>query len=63
VGGTDDFNQDSHPDILWHNSSSGETQVWYMNGSNRSRGSPQLMGAITARHGEETGRIAELGAM
>lgn len=39
------------------------TMLFHSANRNRSRGSPQLMGAITARHGEETGRIAELGAM
>ncbi len=31
IVGTNDFNQDGHPDILWHNGASGATQVWYMN--------------------------------
>jgi hypothetical protein len=32
IEGTNDFNQDGKADILWHNGTSGETQVWYMNG-------------------------------
>jgi hypothetical protein len=26
-----DFNQDSSPDILWHNGATGASQIWYMN--------------------------------
>jgi hypothetical protein len=33
--GAADFNGDGHPDILIHNITSGATQVWYMNGVNR----------------------------
>jgi hypothetical protein len=33
IVGTNDFNRDGHADILWHNSSSGETQIWFMNGT------------------------------
>ena len=32
IVGTNDFNQDGKADILWHNSSTGETQIWFMNG-------------------------------
>lgn len=35
VLGTGDFNQDGHPDILWHNGSSGISQVWFMNDRSR----------------------------
>jgi hypothetical protein len=35
VVGTGDFNLDGNQDILWHNGSSGATQVWYMNGAGR----------------------------
>ena len=31
--GSRDFNADGKTDLLWHNSSTGETQIWYMNGS------------------------------
>ncbi len=30
IVGTDDFNTDGKPDILWHNASTGATQIWYM---------------------------------
>lgn len=33
--GTGDFNQDGQTDIFWHNRFSGQSQVWYMNGSER----------------------------
>jgi ELWxxDGT repeat protein len=32
VAGTNDFDADGHPDILWRNRDSGEVVVWYMNG-------------------------------
>lgn len=32
---SNDFNDDNLPDIVWHNSSTGETQVWFMDGSSR----------------------------
>jgi hypothetical protein len=32
IEGTNDFNHDGNPDILWHNGSTGDTQVWYMDG-------------------------------
>jgi hypothetical protein len=35
VAGTDDFNNDNKPDILWHNANSGATQIWFMNGTTR----------------------------
>lgn len=30
--GTDDFNRDHNVDILWHNGTTGEIGVWYLNG-------------------------------
>jgi hypothetical protein len=33
--GTDDYNFDGRPDLLWHNGDTGGTQAWYMNGINR----------------------------
>ena len=33
IVGTGDFNRDRNSDILWHNSSTGETQIWFMSGS------------------------------
>ena len=30
-----DFNGDGHPDLLWHNRTSGALQAWYMNGITR----------------------------
>jgi hypothetical protein len=32
IAGTNDFNQDGSADILWHNGTTGETQMWLMNG-------------------------------
>ena len=32
IVGSNDFNQDGRTDILWHNASTGETQIWFMNG-------------------------------
>ncbi|MFD8783533.1 FG-GAP repeat domain-containing protein [Kitasatospora sp. NPDC059599] len=30
IAGTADFNRDGRPDILWHNTSTDETQIWFM---------------------------------
>src|SRR5262249_42367059 len=30
---SNDFNDDHMPDIVWHNDVTGETQIWFMNGS------------------------------
>lgn len=32
IAGTNDFDNDGKADILWHNGSTGETQIWQMNG-------------------------------
>ena len=32
---TNDFNGDGKPDILWHNESTGETQIWHLDGASR----------------------------
>jgi hypothetical protein len=32
ITGTNDFSRDGIPDILWHNGSTGETQIWFMDG-------------------------------
>jgi hypothetical protein len=32
---SNDFNDDNLPDIVWHNDSTGETQIWFMSGSSR----------------------------
>ena len=32
IVGTNDFNQDGKVDIVWHNASTGETQIWSMDG-------------------------------
>lgn len=32
IAGTNDVNGDGKPDIVWHNSKTGETQLWFMNG-------------------------------
>lgn len=31
--GTGDFNGDRNPDVVWHNLSTGEIAIWYMNGT------------------------------
>jgi hypothetical protein len=31
--GTGDFNHDTHPDILWQNTSTGQASIWEMNGN------------------------------
>jgi hypothetical protein len=33
--GSNDFNNDGRGDILWHNASTGESQIWFMSGSSR----------------------------
>lgn len=33
IVGTGDFNQDKSADILWHNDTTGETQIWCLNGT------------------------------
>ena len=32
IVGTNDFNHDGSADILWHNGTTGETQMWLMKG-------------------------------
>jgi hypothetical protein len=32
IVGTNDFDRDGSTDLLWHNDSTGETQLWYMHG-------------------------------
>ncbi len=32
---SNDFNDDNLPDIVWHNSQTGETQIWFMDNSSR----------------------------
>jgi hypothetical protein len=49
---TNDMDRDGKPDIVWHNASTGETQVWLMNGTRVARratvrgenGAPVLVG-------------------
>ena len=36
IVGSRDFNNDGNTDLLWHNTATGETQIWYMNKSGRS---------------------------
>lgn len=31
----DDFNRDGHPDVLWHDTSTGHVQIWYMRRTTR----------------------------
>ncbi len=33
IKGTGDFNRDGHVDVLWYQSTSGNSSVWYMNGT------------------------------
>jgi hypothetical protein len=33
IAATSDFNHDDTADILWHNSATGEIQIWFMNGA------------------------------
>ena len=33
IRGLDDFNRDGKPDVLWHNQSTGQLYVWFMNGT------------------------------
>lgn len=33
IAAVGDFDNDARPDFLWHNGSTGETQIWYMNGT------------------------------
>jgi hypothetical protein len=40
--GTGDFNNDTHVDILWRNSSIGENVVWYMEGTTWTGSAPLL---------------------
>jgi hypothetical protein len=35
IAGSDDFNGDGKPDILWHHRTSGALYVWFMDGMNR----------------------------
>jgi hypothetical protein len=35
IVGTGDFNSDGKPDLVWHNSVTGDVRVWWMNGINR----------------------------
>lgn len=53
IVGTNDFNEDGSADILWHNESTGETQIWLMNGF-RVSGRRTLLG--------EDGKAAAVGA-
>ena len=32
--GTADFDDDNHPDLIWRNTATGATVVWYMDGAN-----------------------------
>ena len=43
IVGTGDFSADGGADILWHNSATGETQVWFMDG-NRVTGRATVLG-------------------
>jgi len=33
--GVNDFNNDGHVDLLWHNGVTGELDIWFMNGVTR----------------------------
>ncbi|HEV8176161.1 MAG TPA: hypothetical protein VGP44_00590 [Gemmatimonadales bacterium] len=43
IVGAGDFNGDAKADIVWHNSSTGETQIWLMDGY-RVRGRATVLG-------------------
>ncbi|GAA3014468.1 MULTISPECIES: hypothetical protein [unclassified Kitasatospora] len=53
IAGTADFDSDGSPDILWHNTSTDETQIWHMAGNSiigradvlEENGSPTHVGA------------------
>lgn len=53
IVGTGDLNADGESDLVWHNSSTGETQIWHMNGD-RVSGRANVLG--------ETGTDAHVGA-
>src|SRR5438094_8749579 len=38
IVGTRDFDGDTTTDILWHNEATGETQIWFMDGSQTIKG-------------------------
>lgn len=42
VVGTGDFNNDGHPDLLWHHRTEGWVSVWFMNGLNQVAGTSLL---------------------
>jgi hypothetical protein len=35
IVGTNDFNGDGSPDLMWRHSKTGKNGVWYMNGANQ----------------------------
>jgi hypothetical protein len=37
VVAVNDFDSDGQPDIVWHDDSSGETRIWFMHGTSRSK--------------------------
>jgi hypothetical protein len=45
--GTNDFNADGKPDILWRHSASGENVLWFMNGANLVTGTFLTPSALT----------------
>jgi subtilisin family serine protease len=47
VAGVADFNQDGQQDILLRNTSTGEMQIWYMNGQNKLGEAPIIYGFNT----------------
>jgi hypothetical protein len=53
IVGTDDMTKDKRADIVWHNSSTNETQIWFMNGEHIAR---------RATVGSETGAALFVGA-
>jgi hypothetical protein len=52
IVGTSDMNADRKADILWHNSQSGETQIWFMDGHKLARRATVL---------DENGRYIPIG--
>ena len=46
--GTNKFNSTGSDDLLWYNTSTGETQIWYMNGGNQVSTQTVTAGGVAA---------------
>jgi ELWxxDGT repeat protein len=49
IAGMGDFNGDDRKDILWRNTSSGETAIWLMNGATITNGADTTFGGLAVR--------------